>query len=211
MSRFHDEFFRQKGPKHDKLMVKALGKAGIEKVFGGRPSYSKDVPVAAKAKIYENQWNHEHVLCWSLEIDELPDWVREDIEKNGIEIPIEVKINEKFDYETEVICKNGAFIVGYADLLITFTSEKWLTGCLEEYKKNLLYERLSKHVLVEIKPELDDVGAVLRQLKTYETILGRYYGDLAKVIVTYSCPDVEVFEYLAHEGIRIVVFEEGTS
>ena len=76
MSRFHDEFFRQKGPKHDKLMVKALGKAGIEKVFGGRPSY---------------------------------------------------------------------------------------------------------------------------------------YGDLAKVIVTYSCPDVEVFEYLAHEGIRIVVFEEGTS
>lgn len=208
MSRFHDEFFRQTGPKHDTLMMKALSKAGIEKVFGEKPCYLKAAPAIAKGKVFEHQYNHERYFFWNLQT-ELNEYVKIEIEKGGMEIPLEIKIKEDFDYETEVICKNGAFIIGYADILITFKSERWLVGQLDGFERSVLDARLSKHVLVEVKPELKDVGAVLRQLKTYETVLSHRCGEISKVVVTYSCPPVDVFEYLEHEGVRIVVFEEG--
>jgi hypothetical protein len=110
----------------------------------------------------------------------------------------------QWDYETEVVCSNRGyktdFIIGYADIVLTgrvpganpHSSEYW-------------YERVA--VVIEAKPILDDVGSTIRQLKTYEGCLRGNCAKFYKAIVTYSNVRDDIKEYLAHEGIRLVVFE----
>lgn len=178
MSKFHDEFFQQKGPKHDELVIKCVSKDTIQLI----------------------------------------------INKAGF-----VGDNPFIVYETEVLCRNGTFIIGYADILI-----KVLTDVSDDLEKEISRRahrlitdyrvpeaeafrsaRISLNdgradsgfrVLVECKPTLDDVGAVLRQLKTYESILYKGYGTFKKVIATYSAPSEDVINYLSHEGVKVVTF-----
>ena len=73
MSRFHEELYRRKGPKHDQLVIKCVSKSGIDAILSiaGRPD----------------------------DIDTM-------------------------DYETEVLCKKGNFIIGYADILIKISRNR---------------------------------------------------------------------------------------
>lgn len=206
MSRFHDEFFKQRGTRHDKLMMKAVSKAGIEKILGEKPILRKqEVPKTANALMGKN-YNGDPVLVWDIETN-LPSHVKYALESTGIEIDVVERVTEKIDYETEVICRSGSFIVGYADILIKYRIDDRVYGNMNGYEtsQHLVGDR--KQVLVELKPALDDIGAVLRQLKTYESIL-RGDGKFEKVIVTYDQQNEDLIEYLKHEGVRLIRFEE---
>jgi hypothetical protein len=206
MSRFHDEFFKQRGTRHDKLMMKAVSNAGIEKILGEKPVLEKqEVPKTAKA-LMGKDYNGNPVLVCDLETD-LPSNVKYAIEQRGVEIAVHESITEKIDYETEVICRSGSFIVGYADILIKYRIDHRATGSMDGYEASRHLAGDRKQVLVELKPALDDIGAVLRQLKTYESIL-RGDGNFEKVIVTYDQQNEDLIEYLKHEGVRLIRFEE---
>ncbi|MFA7164631.1 MAG: hypothetical protein WC124_02125 [Desulfoplanes sp.] len=187
-------------------MMKAVSKAGIEKILGEKPVLEKqDVPKTAKA-LMGKDYNGNPVLVCDLETN-LPSNVRYALEQRGIEIEVHESITEKIDYETEVICRSGSFIVGYADILIKYRIDNRAHGSMDGYEvsQHLVGDR--KQVLVELKPALEDIGAVLRQLKTYESIL-RGDGKFEKVIVTYDQQNVDLIEYLKHEGVRLIRFEE---
>jgi hypothetical protein len=184
MSRFHDEFFKQKGPKHDELVMKCISKDGINKILD-----------PLKPLTYCEYFIKNHK------------------EYGGAKI-----LNIDEDYETEVICKNGNFIIGYADIVYTIL----LQTDINHYSLPHRYQ-----CVIEAKPEMNDVGAVVRQLKTYADILDIYGNEYEKskvgendrpyrvrgkiisgnlIIATYDNVSPEVLEYLLHEGIRVVKF-----
>jgi hypothetical protein len=153
-----------------------------------------------------------------------------------------------FTYKTEVACKTGNFIVGYADIIFNVKWKlvpvigvevpsigmdryeeldsdwsKWFLKYAEttfgdQYPQPSLEDFLSDEfspfncsVLVEAKPDLNDVGSVIRQLKTYYDILTRSSYDIKKmVIVTYTEVDKKYVSLLENEGITcITVSEDG--
>lgn len=183
MSRFHDEFFKQKGTEHDNLLIKFVSELDDCDLVYDIQNY---IYKYCKAKNYETS---------------------DYIEK----------------YETEVLCKNGTFIIGYADVVFSVTLP---------HKNSNEYNPLplKYQCIMEIKPQLTDAGAVLRQLKTYADILKIYdqfyyvksqenpFADARRgrvipgnlMIVTKTKPDDSVINYLEHEGVRVIVFDEGT-
>jgi hypothetical protein len=112
----------------------------------------------------------------------------------------------QWDYETEVVCVNRGykteFIIGYADILL-IGHEPGIIPTSSRY----WYQRVS--VVIEVKPKLDDIGSTIRQLKTYERCLRGSCAEFHKVIVTHSQVRDDIKEYLEHEGVLLVVFEEG--
>lgn len=116
---------------------------------------------------------------------------------------------EKLDinYQSEIIVNGGrGFILGYADLLISFVFHRKALISLPNGENWTVEERpYSEHVLIEVKPDLKDVGAVLRQIKTYaEHIPGRL------AVVTYTNPTAPILRFLDHEGVKVLVFERPT-
>lgn len=113
-------------------------------------------------------------------------------------------------YNTEVLMKNGNFIVGYADLIIRYGVKLRFEMAtrpnivIENYKpeKEEIIER--HHVLVEGKPNLSSFGAVIRQIKTYKECCK---SKPKLVIATYIKPEKEILEVFKNEGISVVSFE----
>ena len=125
----------------------------------------------------------------------------------------------KIDYETEVLVKNGNFILGYADGVIKTTNKVALDA---EIEADWVWEgfcsiQVDTDILIEAKPKITSIGEVIRQLKTYKSFLGRanaetgYRIPMVPVIITYSNLETDALDYLGNEGIKVVVFEEGTS
>lgn len=138
---------------------------------------------------------------------------------NKSKIPIEKEIiptaaiETKIEKETEVIMKNGTFIVGYADAILDVKSKAILSLQIADGWTWADAANREKHVkiLIEAKPELTSIGDTIRQLKTYKdcmTLRGREDWEIRMVITTYSKLDEDSLEYLANEGISVVVFEE---
>jgi hypothetical protein len=169
MSKFYDEFFAQKGGKHDELVMKCVSKDSINNILN--LTHATDVIEEDAIKCKDHPMISDH--------------------KTSI------------DYETEVICNNGNFIIGYADILITV-------------KSNLIFkpdafgtQELNVYhiIIIEVKPELSDIGSVLRQLKTYEQcILQNKDTRVSKIIATYSNISEDVKDYLLHEGVHVIKF-----
>ena len=118
------------------------------------------------------------------------------------------------EYETEVIVKNGQFILGYADAVI---STKYDITSSAQVDPNWIWENFSHfvetgHIIVEAKPKVDSIGDVIRQIKTYyDALVNKYSRDNivpAKCLVTYDNLDRDALNYLANEHISVVVFEE---
>lgn len=110
-------------------------------------------------------------------------------------------------YESEVPCKHGNFFVGYADMEINVVAQRtatlpinngweWEDFALKEYRER---------VIVELKPKITNVGAVIRQVKTYMEILGCRRG----AVVTYSKLSRGKRELLKHESITPIQVGEG--
>lgn len=110
------------------------------------------------------------------------------------------------NYKSEIIIDGGrGFVLGYADLLVDFIFHRKANVYLpngETWAAEASPYRT--RVLIEVKPELRDVGAVLRQIKTYGRFIG---GRLA--IATYTLPSESILKFLAHEGVTVIVFEKG--
>ena len=255
MSKFHDEFFKNGSPEHDKLMMKCLSKNGIDKI-GEAISHIDiidqcynsenfdadekhvivcDHGMGQTANKYDGErqtdtgwidsWkpcNPEFVLAedknkqrkckkqGSCEHVDTCKWLHDGEKVKAIRIKYLPKIASiETSYETEVIVKNGSFIIGYADAVIKYTVKGTLDAQIKEGWIWQNYDELNftNVVLLEVKPTLNSIGEVIRQLKTYNSILNRCY-DLIMVIATYSKLDQDALNYLANEHISVVTFEQ---
>jgi hypothetical protein len=114
--------------------------------------------------------------------------------------------------ETEAIMRNGTFIIGYADAVIDICCEMSVSLEIENgwIWENAINDENEIKILVEAKPKLDSIGEVIRQLKTYMQCIYAYghHYDIRPVIATYTKLNDDALEYLANEGISVVVFEE---
>jgi len=90
--------------------------------------------------------------------------------------------------------------------------EKHCAQCehLNDFSENLTNNperyaiKKSGTILVELKPKITDIGAVLRQVKTYR----EYLPDITNtVIATFSEVSDDIRQIVKHENVTIVVFE----
>ncbi len=95
-------------------------------------------------------------------------------------------------------CSSGSFIIGYADIVFHYSEEYILEDGKKVYMDNL--DSYFK-VVVEVKPEIKEIGSVLRQLKTYMNILSDIDFGL---IVTYSDIPQEKIDLLKGEDIFVI-------
>jgi hypothetical protein len=204
MSRFHDEFFKQKGTNHDKLLVKCLLEENIKKIVGDVHFEEIQYPTKTHVLIYhpwENK-NEPKKAVWEREVRQDSNALKQ-ILTSGLEVELIHAKSIKTDYETEVICKSGSFIMGYADVVISMIQSDSLYAECNGFEFHEKHERICK-TLVEIKPTIEDAGAVIRQLKTYYDILRNERYTLSMVIVSgESIPD-DIEALLNHEKIRVI-------
>lgn len=248
MSRFHDEFFRQGSPEHDKLMIKCLSKAGLKKICDEIDTYSDIVRVYGRKQTVmlcaigdngersANQTTTERCISesygkavCSLRFSNYRESCKyaqnktcQFIEK-GVS-PVDKEVSKKITIskievskETEVIMRNGKFIIGYADALIDLVYKGSVDFEIEPgwtWKNAQEIDRTVK-ILIEAKPKVTSIGEVIRQLKTYRDIIKEndqrigVQTPIFSVIVTYSVLTEDELEYLRNEDISVVVFEAG--
>jgi len=275
MSRFYDEFYRQKGTRHDDLVIRCVTddqiRSEITKMDMPPRTYEFEVescdgetwfaPGAGIYRLRSPTWNRKDRSCRNTGCQLHPTnggecpWIKDGKEGSDFEGTLYRPIEDfSSTYETEVVCRNGNFIVGYADIVFKVSwglqdmvhvsvgkkdygmhpleSEwiKWFTRYSDNctltdiefrYNQTKLSEVIKaktypyvKSVLVEVKPDLSDVGSVIRQLKTYKDLLrrnGQNFKDIEKsVVVTYSSVSPNVVKLLENEGITcITVSEDG--
>lgn len=144
---------------------------------------------------------------------------------NAVEwVPVKISTVPKYTFETEVVCRTGYqnnFVVGYADLVFTVSFEKIKNvykprGEIidEKYYKELnnirsdLFKQFK--VLVEIKPQLKDIGSIIRQVKTYRELLDskREPPINRTVIVTYSTISDGARQLLNNENIDCITVDK---
>lgn len=273
MSRFYDEFYKQKGTRHDDLVIKCVTdddlRSKITEISVAPVKYEFEVescdgirwfaPGANIEQRYRSaQWNRENRSCTNTGCNHHPSneggcpWIDHGKELLKLKGTLYKPVGErKSTYETEVVCRNGNFIVGYADIVFGVTwnlqnaicvsvngidkgavqlnSEwaKWFIGNGKDY--TLYDERLGyrigtlseivnadthpfvKSVLVEVKPDLTDIGSIIRQLKTYKDLLQGQseFRDIQKtVVVTYSSVKPTAVKLLENEGITCITTSE---
>jgi hypothetical protein len=205
MSRFHDEFFKSKGTDHDNLLIKCLSEENLRKISGDIPLL--EFPKKAQVLIYD-RWGKKDV-AWMIGAGS--NWAERDRQKileHGQSIDlISTDVTNDVNYETEIICRNGNFIIGYADLLISISQKAEVNAEFQEFKFNEYYES-AFYTLVEVKPKLNDIGAAIRQLKTYHHILKMKYQNLSMVIVSGENVPENTQNFLEHEKIRVLESSE---
>jgi hypothetical protein len=215
---FHDEFFRSRGTKHDELMLKCIEK--IEDIAVWRPLPDKIFVRACgegdKFRLGTTLIDHDFMGCESCSRHKnCPNnWTST---KQKIENEVDYSVRcIKHSYETEVLCKNGSFIMGYADMVIKTERVVGIITAVEFNKTTCSiypFYNLKEDIytIVEVKPELNDIGAIIRQLKTYKEILSktelRDDGPIAMVIATPVEVTDAVEKYLLHEGINVYKIE----
>jgi|GEM_PF-5569308 len=126
---------------------------------------------------------------------------------------------EMVDIEPEKICKNGNFIIGYADIKSSFSVEYRLDCKIDDnwVWKNYSSAKLFVDVVVECKPDLSTWGGPLRQVKTYMDIIRcnnerDLYNDRERrsekrivigLFTTYSVLPEKIKELLKKENIFV--------
>lgn len=284
MAKFYDEFYRQKGTKHDDLVIKCvtddeIARKIIETAPPNAPKYKyfapscdgihyfpPGSPVGEWRKDTYEKWNSKKGAyetlgkreCTNTKCDLHPDmsggcpWAESGDKGKYLECYVYKPIGDvEYTYNTEIVCKNGSFIVGYADILfnlkwnllpiigieipqieleryeeIDSDWSKWFLNYAENAwpeKNSLGYNGVglshlvsqnyaagnyTESVLVEAKPDLNDVGSIIRQLKTYYDLLSRGRDIRKIVVVTYTNVDKKYISLLENEGIECIVVEE---
>lgn len=223
MAKFQDEFFNKGSPEHDKLMIKTVSKTGMARILEGRAA-----PLDKLKALYA-----EELRLDEKEDDSLRACIEEGKVKNIYHkvagercggrcagcysdksncqekvVVVDVVATETATYETEVIMKSRDFIVGYADAVIkvVVTGHKVVKTSVGNFRVS---ERsIESATIVEAKPDLNSIGEVLRQLKTYQSLLPTKTDTPAEmVLTTYSDLDQDEIDFLAHEKIRVIKFD----
>ncbi len=240
MARFHDEFFKQKGTEHDEMICTIVSDAGLKWVANSLKSfdindtlnrtiklaecgeigqyiaygdlkvegdYYKTVQCEYCANCGSNScgFNNDGTLAYHYSRKETP----HDIRLLTVTCPYKIQ-SVSCSFETEVICKNRDFIIGYADLVIS--DERTFKGTIvSKYEKGntLTYTHIEyNNYLIDAKPTLEDMGAVLRQIKTYRAILNNVYRFKGVAIVTKSEVKNGTRKLAANEGVKILNYAE---
>jgi hypothetical protein len=173
MTRLHDEFSRKGSPRHDALVVKAQSPMGIQKILN-------DVATGLGVSL-------ESEDCGKCEYTETFGDKRAKLRQVGFQ----------YSLETEAICTNGSFLVGYSDIILTLMR---FIG----YEPSRVIGKCGCAIIIECKPELTDVFDTVKQLKTYM----KYRNAQVGVIVTYSDVDDDTIAVLKNEHIVVSRFEE---
>lgn len=215
MSKFHDEFFRQGSPVHDALMIKCLSEEGVWKIIlasGVRAAvWPESVPrtisgVLCKIEDGRVWWDNPEHKCSEgcYHKDECKKTNIKNMDITGHIVP-HISIKK----ETEVIIRNGTFILGYADAVITYCYSYEICYSVDDpiwtIKKLGPYYLPEQYIIVEAKPELTSLGEVIRQLKTYALLMKQETPKM--IIATYSKLGEDALEYLANENIVVVQFD----
>ena len=98
------------------------------------------------------------------------------------------KTNVKFDLKWEEPIKQGNYVIGFPDFLLTVFDSK---------------EKQPRYYVVEIKPTIDSVGTVMRQLKLYTSYLRNFHP----ILVTTTKKFKKVFN---DQGISYYVLKDRT-
>ncbi|MHA1929769.1 MAG: hypothetical protein ACTSV2_14445 [Candidatus Thorarchaeota archaeon] len=188
-SAIHREFYRSRTPKHDELLLRCTSENGRELILH-----------------YLNEWILKDVL---MRYNRTHNFSEEVTERN-----ISGPVIDDYSIEVKVNLPRSTFTIGWADLLLYGNTSLGYYEIHKEYdhitseKKDVKksYKDILKFtILVEIKPKLDDIGAVIRQIKTYRN--GLSDSSIFKIfclVVTYSSPPIDVVELLQHEGIKVL-------
>jgi hypothetical protein len=173
MTKLHDEFFRKGSPRDDALVVKAQSPMGIQKILN-------DVATGLGVSL-------ESEDCGKCEYTEALGDKRAKLRQVGFQ----------YSLQTEAICTNGSFLVGYSDIILTLTR---FIG----YEPSRVIGKCGCAIIIECKPELADVFGTVRQLKTYMKHRNAQVG----VIATYSDLDNDTIQALKNEHIAVSKFED---
>lgn len=233
MSKFHDEFFRQGSPVHDALMIKCLSKDGIGKILSAVGNFEIKPPKITgvvcttqsnsiftemkKCDLFDANGNCKKIYKCPLHLDceynepqlhpnQFQPARYKPIKADEITISGIVNVVHLIKKETEVIIKNGHFILGYADAIISEELKAIVKYVIPDgwIVKEAVFPAY-RTTIVEAKPEITSIGEVIRQLKTYASLIGD--KDTHMVIVTYSKLGEDALEYLANENIIVVQFD----
>jgi hypothetical protein len=98
------------------------------------------------------------------------------------------KTNVKFNLQWEEPIKQGNYVIGFPDFLLTVNDKK---------------EKQPRYYVIEIKPKIDSVGKVMRQLKLYKSYLKNFHP----ILVTTTKKFKKVFN---DQGISYYVLKERT-
>ncbi|RLI96159.1 MAG: hypothetical protein DRP00_05790 [Candidatus Aenigmatarchaeota archaeon] len=242
VKKFYEEFSRKTTPEHDKLLLQCVSEQGLKKIIetiypentfekiqyyetfylcGARKGCRKEGRVVTNfPKRFGISYCED---CVYYDKKSAEKWQKpEEIGKFNVHLIYQITERKCRWFKTEVICKTGRdFIVGYADLLILY---ELIGDCIgvksdvpEENAPREIYGPESNNeeilVLVEVKPKLDSLGTVIRQIKTYydclkETEYRRFHseGRFKKAVVTYSDFSKDIYNLFLNEGIYLIKF-----
>jgi hypothetical protein len=241
MSRFHEEFFKNGSPEHDKLMIKCLSQNGMDKILNAVDTtdairrYDKPesaiicnlsdgrrcVNLGASVDIIKKNVHYGEMNCEKRytgygrtqcrHVNQCMFGINNNVPTDVILSPI-IQVSQTVRKETEVIIRNGTFIIGYADAIIDINYRGSVSYQVEDgwiWKDVYKIDENAK-ILLEAKPKLLSIGEVIRQLKTYKEqieLRSSRVIQVLPVIATYTELDQDSIDYLANENIKVVVFE----
>ena len=228
MVKFNKTPFNQVDSKHDELMLKTISDEGIDTIiktigFLDRAVPSDDVG-PCKIQCIKNScgmcFGRLNTFGINCSIDE-----RGRINPaSGKYIPVKttyfgsIDKEYKTEYETEVLCMPNSSISGYVDALIRpYIYRDYIASCEGMSSPIPVPTLYLEDVIVEVKPEIKDAGAVLRQLKTYKELLYNapnkwrknhdYHREyISMVVTTNSNVSPAIKDYLLHEGVHVIKF-----
>jgi len=192
MTKFHDEFFSKGSSKHDDLILWCNSEEGKKRI-------SNEIK-----KQFPNKFLEKGGIA------------SRNTEQFGTVDFIIEKIETEIFSETEVLCKSGSFILGYADMIfhlnetyytvhdIDCEGRQWYEdGKISEAPSQIGWQT-NVHVVIEVKPELKEIGSVLRQIKTYMDVLRIQHG----VLVTSSILPQSKIDLLKSESVFVISVTE---
>ena len=225
MPKFHDEFFRSGSSKHDELVSKIIlekekimGEIWLQRLFYNKFDDSDRDIYVCRANNKPEWCNLDHDIahsgipncnfsfnyrCKYCDADKYKsDKMKFETTKCKSTQTDNILI---IDTETEKICKSGAFIIGYIDVMYIVQIERFWSVKISD---GWGWEHFGKQerdikIVLDAKPELKDWGGPLRQIKTYMDSERADYG----VIVTYSSVSDEHQEILAQENVFVITLE----
>lgn len=100
-------------------------------------------------------------------------------------------IFSELDISFEVPVKNGGFLIGVAD-------------CVVSKKLKNYYGKPPPLVLIEIKTNLTNFGEIQRQLQVYKS----YFSAIKYVILYKTCKDPRIIKSLEAQGFPCIKFED---
>jgi hypothetical protein len=226
--KFNKTPFNQVDSKHDELMLKTISDEGIDIVIKTIGFLDRAVPSGNVGMCRRDCIKKVNGMCFgrlntfgvncSIDKHGYVNYIKGKYEP--VETTYIGNLDDEygFDFETEMLCTPKSSVIGYVDVLIQpYIGRNYkasIKGMLDNIPVPNMY---SEDIIVEVKPEIKDAGAILRQLKTYRELLYNMPDDwrsypkyrreyISMVVTTNSNVSPAIKDYLLHEGVHVIKF-----